>query len=194
MLISIVGKSGSGKSYIADTLSSYSKNIKHLNIDKIGHEVLLLDQVKENLIRAFGKEILTDNEIDRKKLNKIVFASEEKMQVLTDITWTSMERTIDNYITSNKDKIIILDWQLLPKTKYFERSDLKILVDASIEVRKERAVKRDSITEEKFLEREKASLNFNRENFDYVIENDNFAYTKGKVEKIYDKSIVSRKF
>lgn len=194
MLISIVGKSGSGKSYIADVLKSYSENIKHLNIDEIGHQVLLLDSVKEKLITFFGASILTNQEIDRQKLNKIVFCSKEQMQKLTDATWEYMEQAIDGYIRFHQEKIVLLDWQLLPKTKYFENSDLKILVETELEIRKQRAIQRDGITEEKFLEREQASLDFNREDFDYIIENNDFEFTKGKVRQIYDKSIISRKF
>lgn len=36
MLISIVGKSGSGKSYISGLLSKYNSNIITLNIDEVG--------------------------------------------------------------------------------------------------------------------------------------------------------------
>lgn len=191
MLISIVGKSGSGKSFISKELESYSQNIKHLNIDQISHFVLELDDVKEKLITTFGQNIITDGEVNRKKLGNLVFNSTEKMNQLTDITWQRMEKIIDAYILSNKDKIIILDWQLLPKTKYFHQSDLKVLVDAPTEIRKLRTLKRDNITEEKFLEREKASINFNKEEFDYVIDNNNFESTKGKVKNLYDQSIIS---
>ena len=194
MVSSIVGKSGAGKSYISNVFESYSKNIKHLNVDEIGHQVLLLEPVKTSLIATFGTNILTDHEVDRKKLNKIVFNSKEAMKKLAEITWGYMEEVIEHYIKSNKDKAVILDYQLLPKTRFFQESDLKILVDADFELRKQRIIQRDGITEEKFLERENASLDFNKKDFDYIIGNNNFELTKGMVMKIYDKSIISRKF
>ena len=58
MLISIVGASGSGKSFISKMLCDFKDNILIIDIDKIGHEVLTYDSVKEELIKAFGKEIL----------------------------------------------------------------------------------------------------------------------------------------
>lgn len=195
MLISIVGKSGSGKSYISSLLSKYNSNIITLNIDEVGHNVLTNDIVKECLISSFGEKIINQNVVDRKQLGNIVFNSHKEMKKLTDITWFYMEQYIDDFIEKNKEHIIILDWLLLPKTKYFEQSDLKILVDAPLKIRMMRAIKRDNITSEKFLLREKASMSFENLNFDYVINNNQDLEKVGReVRKIYDKSIISRKF
>ena len=190
MLISIVGKSGSGKSYIAEHLTNYITNSLHIDIDDISHKVLEKPSVKQKLIDIFGKSIIVGNEIDREKLGKIVFNSTKQMQKLTDITWNDMENYIDQILDRNPDKIIILDWLLLPKTKYFESSNLKILVDAPLEIRMERAIKRDNISSEKFLEREQATLEFKKYKFDCVINNCDITKTKEKVKHIYDKSII----
>ena len=80
-----------------------------------------------------------------------------------------MEIEIDNFIKKNEDKIIILDWQLLPKTKYFNMCKIKILLNIPYEIRRERAIKRDNITVEEFDLREKASINYNVDDFDIVI-------------------------
>lgn len=192
MIICIVGKSGSGKSYISRLLKSYSNKIVFLDIDKIGHYVLTLQDVKENLIKEFGVQIFDNEVVDRKKLSKIVFNSKDKMNKLSNITWKSMEKIIDKFIYDNQNKIIVLDYLLLPKTKYFNISDLNILIDAPYETRKNRVLIRDNITEEKFIEREKASLNLNDYTFDYVINNIEKNKTKRKVRDIYDKSIIHR--
>lgn len=46
---------------------------------------------------------------------------------------------------------------------------IKILLDISYETRRERAIKRDNITVEEFDLREKASINYNVDDFDIVI-------------------------
>ena len=147
MIIGICGKSGSGKS----TLSNYIKELSnkeciHLDMDKVGHRVLSLSVVKEELINSFGKSIIKDNEVDRKKLGKIVFSSKNEMDKLSDITWKYMQIEIDNFLTIHKDKIIILDWLLLSISKYFDMCDIKILLDIPYEIRKQRAMKRDNIS------------------------------------------------
>mgnify|MGYP004533903579 FL=1 len=175
MIIGISGKSGSGKSTLARKIINKSNNKAiHLDIDKIGHSVLLLPEVKEELIKSFGESIIQKNNIDRKKIGEIVFASRKEMNKLSDITWKYMQIEIDNFLNIHKNKIIILDWLLLPITKYFAMCNIKILLDIPYDVRKQRVMKRDNITKEAFDLREKASINFDESAFDYVIkENDN---------------------
>lgn len=194
MLISLVGLSGSGKSYISELLCSYNQRIVRLDIDKIGHQALLNEEVKANLVSSLGIEILNNEtgNIDRKKLSQIVFTSPMAMQVLTDLTWSYMEKQIDMFIDENQDKIIILDWLLLPKTKYFLMSDLRILVTAPQEVRMQRAMARDNISAEKFLIRDANAPELDKIYFDYVINNVEMSKTKKEVAKIYDKSIIYR--
>ena len=46
---------------------------------------------------------------------------------------------------------------------------IKILLNIPYEIRRERAIKRDNITIEEFDLREKASINYNVDDFDIVI-------------------------
>lgn len=192
MIISVLGKSGSGKSLITEILCSYSDKIIKLNIDEVGHYVLTLYDVKKQLLNSFGHSIMDNGFINRQKLGDLVFNNHKKMQKLTDITWVQMEKIIDDFIDNNKDKIIILDWLLLQSTKYFKASDIKILLDAPFEIRMNRAIRRDNITQEQFQIRDQASMEFCKNDFDYVIENIDINKTKRKVRDIYDKSIISR--
>ena len=169
MIIGICGKSGCGKSMLAKQIIELTNNRAiHLDIDKVGHRVLLLPEVKEDLVKAFGESVINGGIVDRKKLGAIVFASPEEMAKLTDITWKYMQIEIDKFIKYYKNRIIILDWLLLPKSKYFEMCDIKILLDIPYEVRKQRAMERDGITEEAFALRDQASLNYDLSDFEYI--------------------------
>lgn len=180
MIIGICGKSGCGKSTLAEQIVLLTnKRAIHLDIDKVGHEVLLLPEVKEELINSFEETIINNNNVDRKKLGEIVFDSRNEMNKLTDATWKYMQIEIDKFLNENKDKIVILDWLLLAVSKYFNMCDIKILLDIPYDIRKQRAIKRDNITEEIFDLREKASIDFDEENFDYVF-------------KVNDEEIVKR--
>lgn len=174
MIIGICGKSGSGKSSLANEIISNYNGAVHLDIDTVGHNVLTFNEVKEELVNAFGTSIINNNVIDRKKLSRIVFNSKSEMAKLTDITWKHMQIEIDKFINLYKDRIVILDWILLPNSKYFDMCDIKILLDISYEERLKRAMKRDNITEEAFILREKASIDYDKNSFDFVLnENDN---------------------
>ncbi len=170
MIIGICGKSGSGKSTLANQIIELTNNKAiHLDIDKVGHNVLLLPEVKEELINSFGESVIKENIVNRKKLGEIVFNSRNEMNKLSDITWQYMQLEIDKFLKFNKDKIIILDWLLLSISKYFDICDIKILLDIPYKVRKQRAMKRDNITKEAFDLREKASISYDESDFDYVL-------------------------
>ena len=170
MIIGICGKSGSGKSTLSNLIKEFSINeCVHLDIDKVGHEVLLFPEVMKELIRVFGESVVKENMVDRKKLGEIVFESRKEMDKLTEITWKYMDAEIEKFISENKDKTIILDWLLLTLTRYFAMCDIKILLDVPYEERLNRAIERDNITKEAFDLREKASIDYNPEEFDYVL-------------------------
>lgn len=191
MLITITGASGSGKSSISEFLCSLDKNIVHLNIDTVGHKVLEMPKIRKVVSEKFNLNIKEDK-INRKELGDLVFNNHQNMKQLSNITWDAMENIIDDFIEKNKDKIIILDWILIPKTKYFNVSNINILVQANFNYRMKRAITRDGIDESAFKEREQATLDFTRNNFDYIIENDDIKQTRKEVKKIYDESIISR--
>ena len=172
MIIGICGKSGSGKSTIAKQLTSKYKNAIHLDIDKIAHKSHQDKKVKQKIIDTFSESILTENKIDRKKLGAIVFSSKEKMKLLEEITWEFMEEEIDKFIEKNENKIIILDYILLPLTKYFEKCNIKILLDIPYHIRKERVLNRDNITEELFNLRDSASIHYDKKDFDFILSNE----------------------
>lgn len=183
MIISICGKSGSGKSTLTNQLVDYYKgDAIHIDIDKIGHYVNTIPEVLNEELNTFGSKILTNGIVDRKKLAAIVFNDEKEMEKLTNITWKYMDLEIKKIINENKNKIIILDWQLLPKTHYFTACDLKILLDVPLEIRKERILKRDNITEEQFNMRESASIDYSTYEFDIIQSEINLDEIKKKVK------------
>lgn len=184
MIIGICGKSGSGKSTLSNFITEKYDNAIHLDIDKVGHKVLTKREVIEELKICFGNCITINDSIDRKKLGELVFTSHKKMRKLTDITWKYMQIEIDEFLVENKSKLIILDWLLLPKSKYFEMCDVKILLDIPCEIRKERVMKRDNITEKDFELRENATYNADENLFDYVIKSSDIEEIKRLVNKL----------
>ena len=192
MIIAICGKSGAGKGTVCKILKEFSNDIIWVDIDKIGHSVNEKEEVKEKLVSSFGEGILTDGIIDRKKLGQREFNSKDEMDLLGEITWHSMEEEIDYIISENKENVILLDWNLLPKTKYFKDADLRILVQAPSFDREERAMKRDKITRRQFMIRDINAPNYKDLDFDIVINNIVMELTRKKVRNIYEKSIISR--
>ena len=111
-----------------------------------------------------------DEKIDRKKLGNIVFSNKEKMDILTDITWGYMQEKIDE-ILEKKPELIILEWALLPISKYWEKCNIKILTTSEQDIRKQKVMERDKISKEYFEKRDSNSLDYTNLKFDYILNN-----------------------
>ena len=180
-IIGITGKSGSGKSTLANYLSE-KWNCRVINIDKIGHKATANKEIAEKLCKIFGEQIIgQDGKIDRKKLGTIVFSDKSSMKKLTEITWGYMQKVLDEILINETNEAIILEWALLPNSKYWEKCNIKILIKSDDKERKSKVIERDNITEEYFLKRDSESIDYALYNFDYIFEND---YKKETIEKI----------
>jgi len=179
-IIGITGKSGTGKSTLAALLSE-KLNCKHVDIDKIGHEALFQPEIIDSLCDKFGREILDeDGSINRKKVGNIAFSSKDKMNILTDLTWTYMKNILDALLSQTGD-FIILNWALLPITEYWDKCNTKVLLISDYNERKHRILERDNISEEYFDKRESSSVDYSGIKFDYIFKNDYQSETLKKI-------------
>lgn len=72
--IVLTGGIGSGKSTIASFLKLYGYEV--VCADSIAHTIL--DQSTKEVVEIFGKEILENNRINRKRLGEIVFNDKKR--------------------------------------------------------------------------------------------------------------------
>ena len=168
MIIGVTGKSGVGKSTYAKKYAQ-DHNMFYLDIDEIGHRILDDPEIKSQIKEKFGLEVSSN---DRKKLGELVFASRNnEMKQLADITWEKMKSIINDYIEFNLVPGIVLDWILLPHTPFFKMCDKKILIKTDEAKRRNRLKQRDNISEEDINLRDNASISYNEEDFDEIINN-----------------------
>ena len=186
-IIGITGKSGSGKSTLTDLLSK-KMQCNSVNIDKIGHKATSNQEIAKKLCAIFGNQILGEyGNIDRKKLGNIVFSSKEKMAILTDMTWDYMQVMMDDILEKETGDVIILEWALLPISKYWEKCDIKILMQSNDDERKNKVMQRDHISEEYFLKREEGCIDYAPYDFDLIFENDYQLETMEKKVEIVNR-------
>lgn len=82
--IMLIGGMGSGKSTVARMLGESGARI--IDLDRLGHGVLLDAAVARALADEFGEHILMDGEVSRPLLARAAFASEESARQLSRIT------------------------------------------------------------------------------------------------------------
>lgn len=171
MIIGVMGKSGSGKTYFSNLLNK-NHNFTVIHVDEVVHKILNQLDFKEAFIKKYNTQFLSKNlEIDRKKLGDYLFASKERMNAYNDFIYPWVEKEIDEIIKTSQ-KPIIIDWMQLPITKYFEKCDKKILLCASSDIRLKRVKNRDQISDDYYKKREDFMLEYDREKFDDVVVND----------------------
>ena len=170
-VVFVTGKSGSGKSTFARMLAE-RLDYSYIDVDEIGHKLYNNLEVIKKLEQLFGNKIYDEGgKFDRKKLGEIVFSNANSPQVVefNDFTWNCMQKDLDEKMKDN----VVVDWVLLPQTTYWSSNGFKILVESkNDESRLEKIKSRDNISEEYLKKREKAGIEYAREDFDFVVEND----------------------
>ena len=171
--IAITGNIASGKSTVEKLIED--NGYKVYDTDKIAHKILEISaEVKE----AFG----TTN---RKEIAKIVFTNPEKLQLLESIIHPKVKEEILKIFNSNEDFIFISVPQLF-ETGFNKLFDKIIFVTADENIRKERLIKRNSLTPEEAQTRIDAQKDLNKKELsDFIIENNsNIEDLKKQVENI----------
>jgi len=181
MIIGITGIFGSGKSTVSKILGSYGYKI--INADEVGHELLNKKEIKDKIVKKFGKEILTKNKIDRKKLKKIVFNNHKELVKLNKIIHPEIIKEIKSRI---KNKKIVIDAALLIEAKALNLVDKVIVVKVGKKVAVERALKKKKYTKKEIENIFKSQLS-QKEKLKYadgVVDNSkSLDYTKKQIKK-----------
>ena len=142
---------------------------KYIDVDEIGHRIYEDNGLIDKIVGIYGDGIFDkDGKFDRKKLGRLVFESKgsEKEALFNQITWEHMEKLIEEELDENS----ILDWILLPRTKYWGLANVRILVEAADEdERIEKIVKRDNLSKEYILLRDKAAIQYRQSDFDLIL-------------------------
>ena len=84
-IIVVIGGIGSGKSTVSAAFRDLGAAF--IDLDVVGHDILLRDDLKADLVAAFGPEIIgADGEVVRPELAKRAFVSAEKTALLNATT------------------------------------------------------------------------------------------------------------
>jgi dephospho-CoA kinase len=166
MIIGITGNFGSGKTTVAKAFGRMGYFV--IDADKIGHDILKKEAYAK-VVKAFGKGILKNRKIDRKKLGQIVFNDKSKLRKLNKITHPIIIKNINKKIKSLKNKKIIIDAAVLIEAKWYKICDKVIVVKISKENQLKRAKNKEYA---KAIIKNQMSQTKKLKYADFVIDND----------------------
>ncbi|MBO5060148.1 MAG: dephospho-CoA kinase [Clostridia bacterium] len=169
-VIGITGGSGCGKSYLSGLLRE--RGIPVIDADIVAREVMQKGQpCLLEAAECFGSEILSDGELNRKKLAEIVFSDEKMLKKLNEITHKYILASIYNKIEKEESEIVCVDGAVLIESGI--KCDMLVGVLADKAVRKKRIMLRDGLSDGEAEARINAQQEdgFYLENCDFVIYN-----------------------
>ncbi|MFH1862354.1 MAG: dephospho-CoA kinase [bacterium] len=175
MRVALTGGVGCGVSEAARFLAE--NGIPVIHADHIGHEVLESAPVKRALLEQFGSEIFTaDGEVNRERLGAIIFADDEQRRQLNRIVHPPLLDIITDRVreTERQSGVVVVDAALIFEWGLQGFFHFIIVIEAPLELRIERAMKRSLLNRQEVMQRMAAQfpLEEKRKAAHYLVRND----------------------
>lgn len=175
-IIGLTGGIGSGKSTIAKYIEQLGVPVYIADLE--AKKILDSEAVTGKIIDVFGKDIVENGKIDRKKLSNIVFRQPEKLQILNSIIHPEVAVHFKNWVDKNQDaSIVVKEAAILFESGSYKDCDKIILVTAPKEIRIQRVMKRDKLSRESIESRMANQWSEERKEAlsDFIIVNENLS-------------------
>ena len=172
-------------------VAGYFKNLgsKVIDADKITHGLLLNKENKEEIVAAFGKGVLKNKRIDRKKLAKIVFNNKGSLRKLCNIVHPPILKRIRKIIRDSRKKVTVIDGPLLIESGLHREMDKIIVVSINKKDQMSRCTKL-GYSKNQALKRTKTQISLRQKlrYADFIIDNNGSKLeTKQQVLEIWRK-------
>jgi len=140
VIIGLTGIWGAGKTTVLKIFKSFGATV--INADDIVHTLLQRDDIKNKIIKYFGKDYINEGKILKRKLAKQIFYNEKSRNILEGIIHPEVFYVIEKFIKEASGKIKIIEIPLLFETKTENYFDEIIVVKAGIDNAIERLSKK----------------------------------------------------
>lgn len=184
-IIGLTGGIGSGKSTIADYFKSLGVPvyIADLEAKKIMDEPEIVKKVQS----IFDENVIENNTLNRKKIAELVFSAPEKLKKLNAIVHPEVKKHFLDWVRQHKNfPFVIKEAAILFESGSYIDCDKIILVTAPLDVRIQRVIKRDNVSEDQVMERIKNQWDEDKKIAlsDFLIENIDLEKAKAKAQEI----------
>ena len=142
LVVGLTGGIGSGKSLAAQFFAERGALV--IDADQLARDAIERgSEGFDQLIATFGDSILHNGLVDRRALGELVFRDAEAKKKLEAIIHPIVRKEFEEAVASlENDQILIYEIPLLFETKAMERFDYIVTVEADMQLRKERLLKK----------------------------------------------------
>ena len=185
--IGITGGIASGKTTAA--IFFQDKGAFIFNADQEAKSIIISDKTVQNkIIKYYGNQVLTKNNLDLKKLGKIAFNSKINQNFLNNLIWPILKLIIKkkmNVAEINNKNIFVVDAALLIEANFIKLFDHILLISTTEKNRIERALKRKIISKNEIIKRISLQMKDKekKNNVNYTI------YNNGSKEDYYENLV-----
>ncbi len=177
-VVGIVGGVGAGKSTVVRNVTDLQLFV--VDADRIGHDLLQTNLIRNRLREAFGDEIFNEaGQVERKQLAEKVFGdSDEQTQNrhrLNEIFHPAIRTEIQHLISQARQDAdaIILDAALLLEAGWADECDAVVFIDTPLKKRQQRVADNRGWSAEELQRREASqwSLLNKRKAAEFIVDN-----------------------
>ena len=165
---------------IATGKSEATKIIRKLNIPVFDADAAVHDIYQNGTgarhLKALCPEAIEEDRVDRKKLSQLIAYHPTLLKQIETVVHPLVRQAENEFLIESrrtKHKLVVIDSPLLIETGHHKDMDATILIDATPETQRSRAMLRSGMTEEKFnmINSKQMSSSERRQHSNYIIEN-----------------------
>ena len=194
--VGLTGSIGVGKSFVASVFEELGCHV--LDADDTAREVVAPGSGGlEEIVKQFGTDMLQrDGTLDRQRLGLIVFANDEKRELLNSILHPRIIQRQDEILRDweidDPNEIAIVDAALMIESGGYRRFDKLIVVHCRPEVQLERLMLRNGLSQAEAQRRIDSQMpQSEKQKFaDYLIDtSDGFEPTRKRTKQVHEQLI-----
>ena len=186
MIVGLTGGMGSGKS----TVAAFFRELGVPVYDSDEEAKLLMvdsEDVRKDIIQLFGPGAYHGEKLNKAFISKIVFNEKEKLKQLNAVVHPAVRKHFSDWVQSRDFPYVIQETALIFENKAQKNYDTVILVTAPEQVRIQRVMDRDAMSEAQIKARLGNQLSDETKIplADHIIENIDLKQTKKDVGKLH---------
>lgn len=182
-LVAITGGIGSGKSVVSRILEIQGYPV--YDCDSGAKLLMVKKDCLDDIAAAFGEEAVKDGRINSPYIASIVFNDVRKLKELNAIVHPRVAADLKSWAQSQSSEVVFVETAILKESGLDRVVDAIWIVDAPVDVRIERVMKRNGLSEKEVVSRiEKQAKELCFDVPSYVIVNDNKSSLIGQVDQM----------